>query len=79
MIAIWCGVNWAFDIRGITTRRSARAREKSADIWAGTGRLDTAPTTIFGSVGYLRFLGVMMMLAGVLLVLVAYALWHLGG
>ncbi|MER5950958.1 hypothetical protein ABT127_33480 [Streptomyces sp. NPDC001904] len=78
VVAIWCGVAWAFDIKGISTRRSERARAKSADVWAGSGRVDTAPTTFFGSLGYLRFLGGAMALAGVLLLLVTYALWQLG-
>jgi len=77
LVALWCGVNWAFDVRGITTRRSERIRRKNADTWAAMGRLGASPT-IFGTPGYLRFLGALMALAGLLLLLATYALWHLG-
>ncbi|MGW6361487.1 hypothetical protein ACWFR5_41530 [Streptomyces sp. NPDC055092] len=77
LAALWCGVNWAFDVRGITTRRSERILRKNADTWAAMGRLDASPT-IFGTPGYLRFLGTLMALAGLLMLLATYALWHLG-
>ncbi|WP_406107620.1 hypothetical protein OG698_34220 [Streptomyces sp. NBC_01003] len=41
------------------------------------GRLDASPT-IFGTPGYLRFPGALMALAGLLLLVVTYAAWHLG-
>ncbi|MCX4607852.1 MULTISPECIES: hypothetical protein [Streptomyces] len=34
--------------------------------------------TLFATPGYLRFLGALMAFAGVILCVVAYALWHLG-
>ncbi|MET8474831.1 hypothetical protein ABZY90_34045 [Streptomyces sp. NPDC006422] len=48
LVAIWAGLSWAFDIRGM------------------------AP------VGYLRVLGAALTLAGLVLLFVTYALWHLG-
>lgn len=77
LLALWCGVNWAFDVRGITTRRAERIRRKSQETWADMGRLG-GPTTFYSSVGYLRFLGAVMAGAGLLLVVAAYALWRLG-
>ncbi|MFE5024830.1 hypothetical protein ACFRAO_16205 [Streptomyces sp. NPDC056656] len=76
LVALWCGVNWAFDVRGITTRRSERIRRKNADTWAAMGRLDASPT-VFGTPGYLRFLGALMAFAGLVMLVAAYALWHL--
>ncbi|MFB6677441.1 hypothetical protein ACFCWG_34560 [Streptomyces sp. NPDC056390] len=76
LVALWCGVSWAFDVRGITTRRSERIRRKNADTWAAMGRLDAAPG-LFGTPGYLRFLGTLMAFAGLVLLIVSYALWHL--
>ncbi|MFB7758429.1 hypothetical protein ACFC18_54165 [Streptomyces sp. NPDC056121] len=76
LVALWCGVNRAFDVRGITTRRSERIRRKNADSWAAMGRLDGSPT-IFATTGYLRFLGACMAFAGLVLPAASYALWHL--
>ncbi|MFF1395406.1 hypothetical protein ACFVZD_16545 [Streptomyces sp. NPDC058287] len=76
LVALWCGVSWAFDVRGITTRRSERIRRKNADTWAAMGRLDASPT-VFATPGYLRFLGALMAFAGIVLLVVSYALWHL--
>jgi hypothetical protein len=69
-------LSWAFDVRGIATRRSERIRRRSEERWAAMGRLG-GPTTFFASVGYLRFLGAVMAGAG-LLVSAAYAVWQLG-
>jgi hypothetical protein len=77
LVALWCGVGWAFDVRGITTRRSERIRRKNEESWAAMGRLGGSPT-LFATPGYLRFLGALMAFAGVILCVVAYALWHLG-
>ncbi|MER5534342.1 hypothetical protein [Streptomyces mirabilis] len=77
LVALWCGVSWAFDVRGITTRRSERMRRKNEESWAAMGRLGGSPT-VFATPGYLRFLGALMAFAGVILCVVAYALWHLG-
>lgn len=44
LAAFWCGVSWAFDVRGITTRRSERIRRKNEESWAAMGRLDGSPT-----------------------------------
>lgn len=74
--ALWCGVNWAFDVRGITTRRSERIRRRNEETWAAMGRLGGSPT-LFASAGYLRFLGALMALGGSVTLLAAYALWHL--
>ncbi|MER6029214.1 hypothetical protein [Streptomyces sp. NPDC001851] len=68
LTALWCGVNWAFDVRGITTSRSERIRRR----WGVAGR-----PTLFSSAGYLRFLGAVLALAGSVLLLAAYELWHL--
>ncbi|MGW6396648.1 hypothetical protein [Streptomyces sp. NPDC055134] len=76
LVALWCGVSWAFDVRGITTRRSERIRRKNADTSAAMGRLDAAPS-LFGTPGYLRFLGALMAFAGLVLLAASYALWHL--
>ncbi|MFB7713742.1 hypothetical protein [Streptomyces sp. NPDC056105] len=76
LVILWCGVSWAFDVRGITTRRSQRIRQKNTDTWAAMGRLDGSPT-VFATPGYLRFLGALMAFAGLLLLIVSYALWHL--
>ncbi|MGW4322883.1 hypothetical protein ACWEMW_27400 [Streptomyces sp. NPDC004684] len=76
LLALWCGVNWAFDVRGITTRRAERIRRKSQETWADMGRLG-GPTTFYSSVGYLRFLGAVMAGAGLLLVVAACVLWRL--
>ncbi|MGX1671770.1 hypothetical protein [Streptomyces sp. NPDC055400] len=76
LVALWCGASWAFDVRGITTRRSERIRRKNADTWAAMGLLDAAPS-VFGTPGYLRFLGVLMAFAGLVLLIASYALWHL--
>ncbi|WP_405611718.1 hypothetical protein [Streptomyces sp. NBC_00076] len=77
VVALWSGVSWAFDIRGITTRRAERIRQRNADMWATTGQLGGSPS-IFAAPGYLRFLGALMAVAGMLMLLVTYALWHLG-
>ncbi|KAF5998024.1 hypothetical protein BOG92_045750 [Streptomyces sp. WAC00263] len=77
LVALWCGMSWAFDVRGITTRRSERIRRKNEESWAAVGRLGGSPT-LFATPGYLRFLGALMAFAGVILCVVAYALWHLG-
>lgn len=78
LVAVWCGINWAFDIRGITTRRSERIRRRNADVWASTGRIDAGAGSLFGSTGYHRFLGAVMAVAGLFLLLVTVVLWHLG-
>ncbi|MES4891799.1 hypothetical protein [Streptomyces sp. NPDC096012] len=76
-VALWCGSNWAFDVRGISTRRAERIRRRSEEASMAAGRLGGAPT-LFATPGYLRFLGAVMAGAGLLLLTVAYALWHLG-
>lgn len=79
LVALWCGLSWAFDVRGITTRRSERIRRKREEAWAAVGRLGGGGgPTLSGSVGYLRTLGAVMAAAGAVLLLAAYALWHLG-
>ncbi|MFJ8823519.1 hypothetical protein ACIREE_17200 [Streptomyces sp. NPDC102467] len=78
VVALWAGLSWAFDIRGSTVRRSQRIRQRTADRWGGPERLGTPPANVFGSVGYLRFLGVMLAFAGVVLLVIVYALWQLG-
>ncbi|MFB7510934.1 hypothetical protein [Streptomyces broussonetiae] len=76
MVALWCGLSWAFDVRGITTRRAERIHRRNQETWA-MGRLGGSPN-LFASVGYLRFLGAVMAGAGLLLLVAVYALWHLG-
>ena len=76
MVFLWCGLSWAFDVRGITTRRAERIRRRNEETWA-MGRLGGAPN-LFASAGYLRFLGAVMAGAGLLLLVAVYALWHLG-
>ncbi|MEV5611353.1 hypothetical protein [Streptomyces sp. NPDC052225] len=66
LVALWTGMNWALDIRGIATRRGNRATGLDA-----SGNLLARP-------GYLRVLGAVMALAGVLLIVVTYVLWQLG-
>ncbi|GHF02455.1 hypothetical protein GCM10014715_68240 [Streptomyces spiralis] len=77
LLALWCGVNWAFDVRGITTRRAERIRRRNEGLWAASGRLGGSPT-LFATPGYLRFLGTLMAGAGLVLLVAAYALWRLG-
>ncbi|MEU8033938.1 hypothetical protein AB0C13_35945 [Streptomyces sp. NPDC049099] len=76
LAALWCGVNWAFDVRGITTSRAERIRRRNEERWAAVGRLGGSPT-LFASAGCLRFLGAVMACAGLVLLLATYALWHL--
>ncbi|MGY0023098.1 hypothetical protein ACVHNB_29580 [Streptomyces sp. YJ-C3] len=78
LVAVWAGLSWALDVRGITVRRSERIRQRSAQRWGGVGRLDAPSANVFGSVGYLRFLGVVLACAGLVLLVITYALWHLG-
>ncbi|MFF9621051.1 hypothetical protein [Streptomyces griseosporeus] len=79
LVALGCGLCWAFDVRGITTRRSERIRRKREEAWAAVGRLGGGGVPMLsGSVGYLRALGAVMVAAGTVLLLAAYALWHLG-
>lgn len=73
---LWCGVNWAFDVRGITTSRAERIRRRNEETWAAAGRLG-GPPTLFASAGYLRFLGALMALAGAVALLAGYELWRL--
>ncbi|MET9079489.1 hypothetical protein ABZX95_47125 [Streptomyces sp. NPDC004232] len=75
MVLLWCGLGWAFDVRGITTRRSERIHRKNQETWA-MGHLGGSPN-LFASVGYLRFLGAVMAGAGLILLIAAYALWRL--
>ncbi|MFD8570977.1 hypothetical protein [Streptomyces sp. NPDC057694] len=81
IVAIWTGMNWALDLRGITTRRCERIRHKQPTPWNMTtpaNDLDTTTHDLLARPGYLRFLGAVMALAGLLLIVVAYALWQLG-
>lgn len=75
--ALWCGLSWAFDVRGISTRRAERMRRRNEEAWMAMGRLGGSPT-LFATPGYLRFLGAVMASAGLLLFIAAYAMWHLG-
>jgi hypothetical protein len=77
LVSLWCGVSWAFNVRGITARRAERIRRSREEAWAAVGRLGGSPT-LFASAGYLRFLGALMAFAGSLMLIAAYALWHLG-
>ncbi|MFG2479374.1 hypothetical protein [Streptomyces fagopyri] len=77
LAALWCGVSWACDVRGITTRRAERTPHKNEDAWAAMGRLG-APSTVFATPGHLRFLDTLMAFAGLSPLTVVYALWHLG-
>ncbi|MEU6772975.1 hypothetical protein [Streptomyces sp. NPDC046759] len=76
LVALWCGVNWAFDVRGITTHRSERIRRRNEETWTATGRPGGSPT-FFASVGRLRFLGALLAFTGSVMLLAAYALWSL--
>ncbi|MEU6843184.1 hypothetical protein ABZ930_15070 [Streptomyces sp. NPDC046716] len=80
IIAIWTGMNWALDLRGITTRRWERIRHRQHGPWDVTGTAGDLDATgdLLARPGYLRLLGAVMALAGLLLILVAYALWQLG-
>ncbi|MFJ7152294.1 hypothetical protein ACIQVT_29565 [Streptomyces sp. NPDC100445] len=77
MVALWCGLSWAFDVRGVTTRRAERIRRRNEETSMAMGRLGGAPP-FFATPGYLRFMGAVMAGAGLLLLIAAYALWHLG-
>ncbi|MEU0336382.1 hypothetical protein [Streptomyces sp. NPDC006193] len=77
IVGLWCGLSWAFDVRGITTRRAERIRRRNEETWMAMGRLGGAQP-LFATPGYLRFLGAVMAGAGLLLLVAAYALWHLG-
>ncbi|WP_353941798.1 hypothetical protein ABII15_09260 [Streptomyces sp. HUAS MG91] len=77
VVAIWTGMNWALDLRGITTRRVRHKRDASWDVTSTVNDLD-ATGDLLARPGYLRLLGAVMTLAGLLLIVVAYALWQLG-
>ncbi|MFJ4712527.1 hypothetical protein [Streptomyces sp. NPDC088785] len=80
VVAIWTGMHWALDLRGLTTRRGGRVRHRRDGAWDVTGPASDLDATgnLLARPGYLRLLGAMMALAGLLLILVAYALWQLG-
>ncbi|MYW66561.1 hypothetical protein GTY65_21215 [Streptomyces sp. SID8379] len=80
VVAIWTGMNWAFDLRGITTRRCDRIRRKQSDSWGVVGSVNglDGSANLLARPGYLRVLGAVMALAGLLLILVTYVLWQLG-
>ena len=76
LAALWSGLNWAFDVRGITTRRAENIRRRTAGTHALMGQLDGS-STFFSQPWYLRMLGGFMAFAGLVLLIAAYALWHL--
>ncbi|MFE1755256.1 hypothetical protein [Streptomyces anandii] len=76
LVSVWCGMNWAFDVRGITTRRAERIRRRNEELWAASGRLGGS-SSLFATPGYLRFLGALMAGAGLVLLVAVYALWSL--
>ncbi|MFD7339591.1 hypothetical protein ACFV98_26800 [Streptomyces violascens] len=71
LAALWCGVNWAFDVRGIATRRAENIQRRQG-LGAGQGMMWAQPW-------YQRVLGAGMAGAGLVLTVAAFALWHLGG
>ncbi|MDF3298433.1 hypothetical protein [Streptomyces tropicalis] len=79
LVALWCGLSWAFDVRGITTRRAQTSRRRAQAIRNPTGDLFGQPQRagLFGSPGILRFLGAAMALGGLVMLIANYALWQL--
>ncbi|MET9361387.1 hypothetical protein ABZX93_10775 [Streptomyces sp. NPDC006632] len=73
LVALWCGASLAFNVRGIAVARAEAVRQRSGmrlDAVYSGGR--------WARPGYYRLLGAVLMLAGAVIVIAAYALWHLG-
>ncbi|MFF4530348.1 hypothetical protein ACFY1P_13825 [Streptomyces sp. NPDC001407] len=58
------GVLQAFNVRGTVTRRVARNHKKLELIHQASGRLDPVFVPFFGTAGYLRFLGAVLIPVG---------------
>ncbi|GAA2447647.1 hypothetical protein ACFPFX_31475 [Streptomyces mauvecolor] len=71
--ALWCGVSWAFNVRGITVRRAEEIRQRHAVQLGGV-----SSGTMWARPWYHRLLGAVLAVAGLVLVIAGYALWHLG-
>ncbi|WP_406506672.1 hypothetical protein [Streptomyces sp. NBC_00212] len=72
LAALWCGVNWAFNVRGIAVRRAEAIRQRHAMQLGGV-----SSGTMWAQPWYHRLLGAVLTAAGLVLVIAGYALWHL--
>lgn len=70
--ALWCGVSWAFNVRGITVRRAEAIRRRHAMQLDGV-----SSGAMWPQPWYHRLLGALLTVAGLVLVIAGYALWHL--
>jgi hypothetical protein len=69
LAAVWFGVSWAFDVRGIAGRRAESIRRRH--------QLSGGSVLMWAQPWYHRMLGAFLALAGLVLLTAAYALWHL--
>ncbi|MFI1800094.1 hypothetical protein ACH427_22450 [Streptomyces sp. NPDC020379] len=69
LCAVVFGVIQAFNVRGTVTRRVARNRKKLELIHQASGRLDPVFVPFFGTAGYLRFLGAVLIPVGAVMAL----------
>ncbi|MET7615857.1 hypothetical protein [Streptomyces sp. NPDC005408] len=76
LVAVWCGASWAFNVRGIATRRAENIRQRYLLGGAQLGQLDRSPT-MWAQPWYQRLMGAFMAFAGLVMVLAGGALWHL--
>lgn len=67
--AVAFGIVIAFNIRGVVTRKVARNYKKLELIHQANGRMGPVFVPIFGTAGYLRFLGVVLIPAGLIMTL----------
>ncbi|MEU9011374.1 hypothetical protein AB0D12_16645 [Streptomyces sp. NPDC048479] len=74
LVAVWCGASWAFNVRGIATRRAENIRQRYLLGGAQLGQLDRSPT-MWAQAWYQRLLGAFMAVAGLVMVLGGSALW----
>ncbi|MEW2082574.1 hypothetical protein [Streptomyces sp. NPDC005283] len=77
LVAVWCGASWAFNVRGVATRRAENIRQRYLLGGAQLGQLDRSPT-MWAQPWYQRLMGAFMAFAGLVMVLAGGALWHLG-
>ncbi|MBB5117425.1 hypothetical protein [Streptomyces eurocidicus] len=73
--AVAFGIAIAFNIRGVVTRKVARNYKKLELIHQANGRLDPVFVPFFGTAGYLRFLGVILIPSGLLMALAGSVLF----
>ncbi|UQI43746.1 hypothetical protein M1P56_04935 [Streptomyces sp. HU2014] len=77
--AVVFGVVIAFNVRGVTTRRVERTYRKLELMHQASGRLGPVSVPLFGTAGYLRFLGAVMIPFGLIMIVASVALMSLPG